>query len=253
MHSFVVVVVHPSRIFREGLTSTLAKSPFEPACTAANIDNVPATIGRPGEQVLVLMGVRDGDNLGEPLSAAKARFPDGHVVIVGNSRRLEHVATAIASEATSFVDENVVAPTLIKHLDLIAQAEPIISVLLLKRVLGNGTAPPLVETVPTPEIDKSQSPDTDEKAGPNPHLSPREAAILKALTQGMSNKVIAYQLQITEATVKVHVKAILRKIQVKNRTQAATWAWRQPASAARLGNNGGGSLSAVTLVAVPSP
>jgi len=253
MHSFVVVVVHPSRIFREGLTSTLAKSPFEPACTAANIDNVPATIGRPGEQVLVLMGVRDGDNLGESLSAAKARFPVGHVVIVGNPRRREHVATAIASEATSFVDENVAAPTLIKHFELIAQGEPIISVLLLKRLLGNGSAPPPVETVPTREIDKSQPPDTDEKAGLDPQLSPREAAILKALTQGISNKVIAYQLQITEATVKVHVKAILRKIRVKNRTQAATWAWRQPALAARLANKDGGSLSAVTLVAVPSP
>ena len=53
------------------------------------------------------MGVRDGDNLGEALSAAKARFPDGHVVVVGDSRRRELVATAIASEATSFIDENV--------------------------------------------------------------------------------------------------------------------------------------------------
>jgi two-component system, NarL family, nitrate/nitrite response regulator NarL len=189
---------------------------------------------------LVLMGVRDGDNLGESLSAAKARFPVGHVVIVGNPRRREHVATAIASEATSFVDENVAAPTLIKHFELIAQGEPIISVLLLKRLLGNGSAPPPVETVPTREID--------------PQLSPREAAILKALTQGISNKVIAYQLQITEATVKVHVKAILRKIRVKNRTQAATWAVSQPTFAARPGNMDGGSLlSAVTLVAAPSP
>jgi two-component system nitrate/nitrite response regulator NarL len=44
------------------------------------------------------------------------------------------------------------------------------------------------------------------------------------LIQGAPNKLIACQLKITEATVKVHVKAILRKIQVKNRTQAAIWA-----------------------------
>ena len=54
--------------------------------------------------------------------------------------------------------------------------------------------------------------------------SVREAAILNALIRGAPNKVIAYQLCITEATVKVHVKAILRKIQAKNRTQAAIWA-----------------------------
>jgi len=63
-------------------------------------------------------------------------------------------------------------------------------------------------------------------AAPNPQLSGREAAILKALVQGTPNKVIACRLCITEATVKVHVKAILRKIRAKNRTQAAIWALR---------------------------
>jgi two-component system, NarL family, nitrate/nitrite response regulator NarL len=252
MPSIACVVVHPNAIFREGLTSILAKSPFKPACTAASIDDVPATIGGLSKQVLVLLGVRDGDNLGEALSAAKARFPDGDVVVVGDSRKL--LATAIASEATSFVDENVATPTLIKQLELIAQGEPIISVVLLKRLLGNGSAPPSVEAVPTLEIDKSQPPDTDEEARPNAQLSAREAAILKALIQGSPNKLIAYRLKITEATVKVHVKAILRKIRVKNRTQAATWGLRHPAFAERLGNKDGGSvLSAVTLVAVPSP
>ena len=64
--------------------------------------------------------------------------------------------------------------------------------------------------------------------GPTRHTqtgnSGREAAILNALIQGAPNKLIASQLKITEATVKVHVKAILRKIRVTNRTQAAIWA-----------------------------
>ena len=52
----------------------------------------------------------------------------------------------------------------------------------------------------------------------------------ECLVQGAPNKVIAYQAGITEATVKVHVKAILRKIRVKNRTQAAIWAINRQAS-----------------------
>jgi two-component system nitrate/nitrite response regulator NarL len=224
MRSVVSVIVHPSRIFREGLKTILSKSPFDPVCSASSIDDVPATIGGRSEQVLVLLGVRNGDNLGEALSAAKARFPDGHVVVVGDSRRRELVMSAIVSDATSFVDENVATSTLVKQLELIAQGEPTISVLLLKRLLGNGSAPPSVEVVSTLEIDMSQPPDTDEGARPNPQLSPREAAILKALVQGAPNKIIAYRLNITEATVKVHVKAILRKIRVTNRTQAAIWA-----------------------------
>jgi two-component system, NarL family, nitrate/nitrite response regulator NarL len=224
MPSIVCVVVHPSRVFREGLKTILSKSPFDPVCSTSSIDDVPATIGGLSEPVLVLMGVRDGDNLGEALSAAKARFPDGHVVVVGDSRRRELVTTAIASEATSFVDENVATPTLIKQLELIAQGEPVISVLLLKRLLGNSFAPPSAEAVPTLENDKSQPLDNDVEARPGPQLSRREAAILHALVQGSPNKIIAYRLSITEATVKVHVKAILRKIRAKNRTQAAIWA-----------------------------
>ena len=55
-------------------------------------------------------------------------------------------------------------------------------------------------------------------------LSARETMILRCLMDGDSNKIIARKFDITEATVKVHVKAILRKIQAKNRTQAAIWA-----------------------------
>jgi ATP/maltotriose-dependent transcriptional regulator MalT len=55
-------------------------------------------------------------------------------------------------------------------------------------------------------------------------LSRRELLILRTLTEGASNKVIALKLVITESTVKVHMKAILRKLRLQNRTQAAIWA-----------------------------
>jgi two-component system nitrate/nitrite response regulator NarL len=58
-----------------------------------------------------------------------------------------------------------------------------------------------------------------------PHrLSTRELTIVECLVHGDSNKGIARKLQIAEATVKVHIKAILRKIRAANRTQAAIWA-----------------------------
>ena len=55
-------------------------------------------------------------------------------------------------------------------------------------------------------------------------LSQREAQILDGLVKGHANKVIARTCDIVEATVKVHMKAIMRKIRVNNRTQAAIWA-----------------------------
>ena len=57
-----------------------------------------------------------------------------------------------------------------------------------------------------------------------PSLSRREMLILRMLMEGASNKVIALKLVITESTVKVHMKAILRKLRLQNCTQAAIWA-----------------------------
>jgi two-component system, NarL family, nitrate/nitrite response regulator NarL len=57
-------------------------------------------------------------------------------------------------------------------------------------------------------------------------LSPRERQVAICLAQGKSNKTIAGLCKISEATVKVHLKAILRKTRLKNRTQAAVWAIR---------------------------
>jgi two-component system nitrate/nitrite response regulator NarL len=55
-------------------------------------------------------------------------------------------------------------------------------------------------------------------------LSGREMEILGCLINGAQNKQIAQELDISDGTVKVHVKAILKKIRVQNRTQAAIWA-----------------------------
>jgi two-component system nitrate/nitrite response regulator NarL len=59
--------------------------------------------------------------------------------------------------------------------------------------------------------------------GIEPQLSPRQKSILGYLIEGNSNKSIARKIDVAEATVKVHVKAILRKLGVHNRTQAAIW------------------------------
>jgi DNA-binding CsgD family transcriptional regulator len=67
---------------------------------------------------------------------------------------------------------------------------------------------------------------TQQAVNPASALSPRETTILELVKGGDSNKHIARKLGIAEATVKCHVKAILRKINVRNRFDAAMWALR---------------------------
>jgi two-component system nitrate/nitrite response regulator NarL len=241
MSSRVCVVVHPNPIFREGLKSILANTPFAPTYAAASAEDVPSSIAR-SKNALLLIGVRDANSLAETVSAARSRLAGAIVLVIGDWGNRELVRTALALGATSFIDENVATSTLIKVLELVAQGEPVV---ILQGPLGAGSAPLWEEAaVAIPGAGEPEPPETD--AGPNPPLSRREATILKALVQGTPNKVIAYRLNITEATVKVHLKAILRKIQVKNRTQAAIWAMRhQPLQVGNGELGGNGSTSAI--------
>jgi DNA-binding NarL/FixJ family response regulator len=66
------------------------------------------------------------------------------------------------------------------------------------------------------------SPGSEPRPGGD-RLTAREKEILSDLVKGHSNKMIAWHLGIAEATVKVHLKSVLRKIRVENRTQAAVW------------------------------
>jgi two-component system, NarL family, nitrate/nitrite response regulator NarL len=55
-------------------------------------------------------------------------------------------------------------------------------------------------------------------------LTPREREILTHIAGGLSNKMIARELEISEGTVKVHVKHLLRKLQLRSRVEVAVWA-----------------------------
>ena len=62
---------------------------------------------------------------------------------------------------------------------------------------------------------------------PQPELSSRELQVLKLIVEGLSNKEIAAALSVTESTVKNHVNSVLSKLNVRDRTQAATTALRR--------------------------
>jgi DNA-binding NarL/FixJ family response regulator len=60
---------------------------------------------------------------------------------------------------------------------------------------------------------------------PSHQFTPRELAILERLRLGKANKAIAYELQVSESTVKVHIKSIMNKLRAKNRTEVVCRAY----------------------------
>ncbi|MET0529573.1 MAG: response regulator transcription factor, partial [Microvirga sp.] len=115
---------------------------------------------------------------------------------------------------------------LVKYLDLVMLGEIVFpsSALLSAMTMGGEVREIRTDispiTIPGPQPERS----AESKESVIRTLSIREAEILQCLMQGAPNKVIARKLDVAEATVKVHIKAILRKIRVANRTQAAMWA-----------------------------
>jgi DNA-binding NarL/FixJ family response regulator len=83
---------------------------------------------------------------------------------------------------------------------------------------GQAAPRPPCSREPEPEAD---SPDDDLEDAPTGLLSEREREVLAALRRGLSNKVIAGELQLSENTVKIHVRNVMRKLGATNRTMAA--------------------------------
>jgi two-component system nitrate/nitrite response regulator NarL len=128
------------------------------------------------------------------------------------------VASAFRAGANGFFVEVMTSDVFIKSIELVMMGETVLPAAFLPFVLG-------------PEGDRLGGPrDANNEAliampqdAIAPQLSPREKTILRCLVDGDSNKSIAQKFHITDGIVKGHVKAILRKIRVHNRTQAAIW------------------------------
>lgn len=91
----------------------------------------------------------------------------------------------------------------------------------LERVRAGGTYVPLAltETRPISTSEQTQN-------SPWRELTRRQRDVLRLIAEGMSNKLIADALRMSESTVKAHVKQIIRRLNVANRTQAALLATR---------------------------
>jgi two-component system nitrate/nitrite response regulator NarL len=150
----------------------------------------------------------------------KAQHSSARVVVLADSMDPEAVMQLCRTGLDGFCPTSMDRHALVKALEIVILGETYIpasiGLTLLDQVrqgrrashFGNGTA---------------FAPANDPAAHLN-KLSEREAQILRCLTLGASNKVIARELGVAEATVKVHIKAILRKVKASNRTQAAMWA-----------------------------
>ncbi|QFU16320.1 LuxR C-terminal-related transcriptional regulator [Microvirga thermotolerans] len=153
----------------------------------------------------------------------RSEYPDGRIVLLADRFEPDFVGQAHRAGADGFCLTSTDGTVLAAALELVMRGEVVFPSTFVLSLLSAGPA--------LRELERSATLGSAGDSSDMHRLSGREAEILRRLMEGAPNKVIARKLGLAEATVKVHVKAILRKIGVQNRTQAAMWAASRDLSA----------------------
>lgn len=233
--SSAAVLVGKDCLLREGLGKILESAHFRILASVSCVDEL-LTIKAPPRQLLFLM-VHTGDNFGaaiKQIELVRSRHPSGSIGIVTDRYRLDELVLAFRSGANGYFVNVITCDVFIKSLELVMMGETVFPPAFLSFVLESDK---LNETDPCDYNNETVF--SEAKSPASTQLSPREQTILRFLIEGDSNKSIARKIDIAEATVKVHVKAILRKIGVHNRTQAAIWWINNRAEKQRITNEPG--------------
>jgi DNA-binding NarL/FixJ family response regulator len=210
----VIADDHP--LFRDALRQTVASvAPAAKIAEAGSFDDLTALLEQDGDVDLILLDLTMPGTSGfSGLIYLRAQYPAVPVIVVSASDDGATIRRSLDFGASGFIPKRF-------GVDTLRDA-------ILKVMDGNVWVPP----------------DTDLSAAVDPEmtrlrdrlvtLTPQQVRVLMMLSEGLLNKQIAYELGVSEATIKAHVSAILQKLGVESRTQAVIAAakiagsqWRQ--------------------------
>lgn len=198
-----VLIADDHTLFREGMRHVLAQ-----LCEQVEVREA-ATCGQALEMVagepdlnLLLMDIEMPDRSGlEGLAVLSRQQPLLPVVILSASQDRAHMKQALDRGAAGFIPKTATAAVMLNALRLV--------------LAGGVYVPPemLQQVAAAPDVG-ADDPPVDRR------LTPRQIEVLQMIVEGSPNKNIAAKLDLSEATVKAHVSAIMRALNVSNRTQA---------------------------------
>jgi two-component system, NarL family, nitrate/nitrite response regulator NarL len=231
-----VALVARDALFGEGLLRILRSTPYRVAATAPTLAELrmPPKCS-PG--LVVLAPSEESPDWEDVIAEVQRASQMGKVVVVAKVADLATCESLLRAGAAAYLARSITSDVFVKSLDLVAAGEIVISPELVQHLLyaggrtsaSNRTDGGPLLAQPADEIVK--------------RLSLREAEVLHCIVQGDSNKHIGRRFEIAETTVKVHVKSILRKINARNRTQAAIWALNHRGGGVRDGATDSAELS----------
>ena len=204
-----VLVADDHSLFRDGIVSLLEAAGFQVIGQVGD-GREAVEAARRLHPELVLMDLSMPEMTGlEALRAIRTEMPDVQVVMLTVSDEDSDLFEAIRAGARGYLLKSLNADEFIELLEGLPRGDAAIS---------RKTATRLIEGYAT--LSRQQTKPSESL------LTPREMELLQLIVDGMSNKAIAERLSLSENTIKYHIKNILQKLGVQNRTEAATQALR---------------------------
>ena len=205
-----VVIIDDHALFRRGVSQLIEADPSLAFVGEASsgTEGLERAKELDPDVILLDLNMRDMHGL-EVLDALKAQGARARVAILTVSDRRQDAIAALRAGASGYLLKDMEPEDLCASIRKIAQGG---------LVLGENL---------TEEVMHSLLTEPEEKGLGHPGLTDREQEILEHLTAGRNNKEIARAMGISDSTVKVHIKHMLRKLRLRSRLEVVVWAHEQ--------------------------
>jgi two-component system nitrate/nitrite response regulator NarL len=203
-----VIVVDDHPLFRKGVVELLQLDPvFQVDGEAGNYDDaIAAVVEKKPDLVLLDLNMKGTSGI-EILSSIKRFDPSIRVIMLTVSDNPQDLIQAIRAGVDGYLLKDLDPDEILKSLRQGIDGKTVLSPTMMRA---------LADTFKNETAQETEYRNLDE-------LTNREKAVLQCVAKGLSNKAIAQQLQISDGTVKVHVKHVLRKLNFRSRVEAAVW------------------------------
>jgi len=219
-----VLLIDDHALVRKGIEELLQSRGVQVvAAVGSGEEGVRRALELPAD--LILLDVKMPGMSGiETLKQLRASGVKAPVVMLTMSREDTDLNAALRGGAQGYLLKDIEPEELVPALEAVVQGDNVVArelVGTLARLVGSNTGP---------------QPASRRPAALFAELTPRELEILQCIADGSSNKMIARELDITDGTVKLHVKAILRKLGLRSRVEAAVSAVEHGLGKSRRGS-----------------
>jgi two-component system, NarL family, nitrate/nitrite response regulator NarL len=207
-----LLVVDDHSLFRRGLIALLSLHGDELAVVgeAGNATEAQRRAAELQPDLILLDNHLPGVRGIEALPGLQQAAPGARVLMLTVSEDEDDLAAALKAGASGYVLKTIEGDALVEAIRRCVAGESVVSPELTSKLIG--------------ALRSASQPEPAAPADPLAALSPREREIVRLVANGLSNKEIARSLDISEATVKIHVQHLLRKLNLKSRVQAAVFA-----------------------------